>query len=89
MSEKIKVGVYGASGYAGQDAVEILSKHPNVELVFGTSNTYAGQPIPYTNLTYTPHDQADRRDRRPRRYVPSTCGARVRATRSRGCAPPR
>src|SRR5438046_2721842 len=59
MAEKIKVGVYGASGYAGQDAVEILAKHPNVELVFGTSNTYAGQPIPFTNLTYTPHDQVD------------------------------
>ncbi len=59
MSEKIKVGVYGASGYAGQDAVEILSKHPNVELIFGTSNTYAGQPMSFTNLAYTPHDQAD------------------------------
>ncbi len=59
MSAKIKVGVYGASGYAGQDAVEILSKHPNVKLVFGTSNTYAGQSIPFTNLTYIPHEQAD------------------------------
>lgn len=59
MSEKIKVGIYGASGYAGQDAVELLAKHPNVELVFGTSNTYAGQPMPFTNLTYTPHDQVD------------------------------
>lgn len=59
MSAKIKVGVYGASGYAGQDAVEILAKHPNIELVFGTSNTYAGQPIPFTNLSYVPPDQAD------------------------------
>ncbi len=59
MSEKIKVGVYGASGYAGQDAVEILARHPNVELGFGTSNTYAGQPIPFTNLSYVPPDQAD------------------------------
>ena len=59
MTSKIKVGVYGASGYAGQDAVEILAHHPNVELVFGTSSTYAGQPIPFTNLTYVPPDQAD------------------------------
>ncbi len=26
--QKIKVGVYGASGYAGQDAVEILTQAP-------------------------------------------------------------
>lgn len=52
------VGVYGASGYAGQDLMEILAKHPQVELVFGTSSTYAGQPIPFTNLTYIPPDQA-------------------------------
>jgi N-acetyl-gamma-glutamyl-phosphate reductase len=55
----VRVGVFGASGYAGQDAVEILSKHPEVELIFGTSGTYAGQPIPFTKLHYIPPDQAD------------------------------
>ncbi|MBL8119706.1 MAG: N-acetyl-gamma-glutamyl-phosphate reductase [Anaerolineae bacterium] len=59
MAEKIKVGVYGASGYAGQDVVEILAHHPAVELQFGTSNTYAGAAIPFTNLAYIPHEQAD------------------------------
>lgn len=58
MEQTIRVGVYGASGYAGQDLIEILSKHPNVEIVFGTSGTYAGQPIPFTSLTYIPPDQA-------------------------------
>ncbi len=55
---KIKVGVYGASGYAGQDAVEILSKHPCVEVVFATSSTYAGQDAPHSDLKYIPHDSA-------------------------------
>jgi N-acetyl-gamma-glutamyl-phosphate reductase len=59
MTDKIKVGVYGGSGYAGQDAVEILAHHPNVELVFATSSTYAGDPVPFTSLRYIPHAEAD------------------------------
>ncbi|MAS34666.1 MAG: N-acetyl-gamma-glutamyl-phosphate reductase [Anaerolineaceae bacterium] len=59
LQDKIRVGVYGASGYAGQDLIEILSHHPNVELVFGTSNTYSGTPIPGTALQYIPSDDAD------------------------------
>lgn len=55
---KIRVGVYGASGYAGLDLVEILVKHPQVELVFATSSTFAGQPVPGAALTYIPHDSA-------------------------------
>lgn len=54
-----RVGIYGASGYAGQDVVEILSHHPHVEIIFGTSDSYAGQPIAGTDLTYIPHNQAD------------------------------
>lgn len=57
--EKIRVGVYGASGYAGMDLVEILAKHPCVELVFGTSNTFVNQPMPGTTQTYVPHDAGD------------------------------
>ncbi len=56
--KRIKVGVYGASGYAGQDAVEILAKHPCVDLVFATSSTYAGQRAPLSDLRYIPHDDA-------------------------------
>ncbi len=56
---KFRVGVYGASGYAGQDAVEILARHPNVELIFATSSTYAGDPVPFTSLTYIKPDDAD------------------------------
>jgi N-acetyl-gamma-glutamyl-phosphate reductase len=54
----IRVGVFGASGYAGQDLIEILAAHPYVEIVFGTSNTYAGQPVRYTALQYIPSEQA-------------------------------
>ena len=56
--QKIRAGVYGASGYAGQDVVEILAKHPCAEVVFGTSTTYAGQSIPFSDLKYIPHDTA-------------------------------
>lgn len=54
---KLRVGIYGASGYAGQDLVEILVKHPQVEIIFATSNTYAGEPV--AHLHYIPHDEAD------------------------------
>lgn len=58
MQQFIRVGVYGASGYAGQDLIEILSMHPHVQIVFATSNTYAGQPVPFTDLRYIPSDDA-------------------------------
>jgi N-acetyl-gamma-glutamyl-phosphate reductase len=52
MVEKIRVGVYGASGYAGQDLVQILARHPQVEIVFAVSNSYTGTPVAYTDLRY-------------------------------------
>lgn len=54
----IRVGVYGASGYAGQDLIEILRTHPEVELVFATSDTYANEPVVGTFLYYVPHQDA-------------------------------
>lgn len=62
VQQKIKVGVYGASGYAGQDAVEILSQHPCTEVVFATSSTYAGQDVPFSDLKYAPHDSVSLAD---------------------------
>ncbi len=56
---KLRVGVYGASGYAGMDTVDLLLRHPCVEVVFGTSSTYAGQRIPGTSLRYMPHEAVD------------------------------
>lgn len=53
---KIRVGIYGASGYAGLDLIEIFSKHPNVEIKFATSNTYAGEAVPHIDLNFVPSD---------------------------------
>jgi N-acetyl-gamma-glutamyl-phosphate reductase len=59
MTDKIRVGVYGASGYAGQDLVEILAKHPCVKLVFATSDTYVDQAVLHTDLHYISHKAPD------------------------------
>lgn len=56
--DTLKIGIYGASGYAGQNLVEILVKHPQVEIVFATSNTYAGQAVTGTDLRYIPSEEA-------------------------------
>ncbi|MEO0565252.1 MAG: N-acetyl-gamma-glutamyl-phosphate reductase, partial [Chloroflexota bacterium] len=56
MTSKVRVGIYGAAGYAGQDLVEILRFHPHVEIVFATSTTSAGAAVPGTFLYYKPHD---------------------------------
>lgn len=56
MEKTIRVGVFGASGYAGMDLVEILSDHPNTTVVFATSNTYAGEAVPFSDLKYVPSE---------------------------------
>lgn len=38
----IRVGVFGATGYAGYELVQILRRHPGAELVFATSEQSAG-----------------------------------------------
>lgn len=58
-TQQIRTGVLGASGYAGQDVVEILSAHPLVEIVFATSNSLEGQLVAGTGLRYIRHDAAD------------------------------
>lgn len=42
---KIKVGVIGASGYAGAELVRLLMKHPHVEVAAISSNQYQGESI--------------------------------------------
>lgn len=41
----IKVGIIGATGYAGAELVRLLSRHPKVELTALTSQTYAGKTM--------------------------------------------
>lgn len=58
MSDMIRVGIYGASGYAGMELVSILVAHPQVHIQFATSNTYAGSPVAGTDLRYIPSEAA-------------------------------
>jgi N-acetyl-gamma-glutamyl-phosphate reductase len=44
MSSK-KIGILGASGYTGADAVRLLALHPNVEIAAMTANTHAGKAM--------------------------------------------
>jgi len=44
-ANKIRVGIFGGSGYGGSELLRILLFHPNVELVFVTANEQAGKPI--------------------------------------------
>lgn len=45
MSQKIKVGIVGGTGYTGVELLRLLSRHPNVELIAITSRTEAGLPV--------------------------------------------
>ncbi|RED53427.1 N-acetyl-gamma-glutamyl-phosphate reductase [Aestuariispira insulae] len=42
-TEKVKVGVLGASGYTGAELIRLLNLHPNAEIAFLTANRFAGQ----------------------------------------------
>ncbi len=44
-TERIRVGVFGGSGYGGSELLRILLFHPNVEIVFVTANEQAGKPV--------------------------------------------
>jgi N-acetyl-gamma-glutamyl-phosphate reductase len=43
--EKIRVGIFGGSGYGGSELLRILLFHPHVEVVFVTANEHAGKPV--------------------------------------------
>ena len=42
---KIRVAIFGGSGYGGSELLRILLFHPNVEVVFVTANEQAGKPV--------------------------------------------
>jgi len=56
----VKVGIYGASGYTGQELLRLLLRHPEAEVAAVTSRRYAGQAVAdlypaftgLTNLTF-------------------------------------
>lgn len=45
MVNKIPVGVFGASGYAGRELCRFVDGHPNLELVFATANEQRGSRL--------------------------------------------
>jgi LysW-gamma-L-alpha-aminoadipyl-6-phosphate/LysW-L-glutamyl-5-phosphate reductase len=42
---KLKIGIYGGSGYGGSELLRILLFHPGVEIVFVTANEQAGKAV--------------------------------------------
>ena len=56
--QAIRVGVYGASGYAGGELVDLLIRHPQVQLAFATSGSQRGKAVPDSNLRFVAHEDA-------------------------------
>ncbi|HBB86339.1 MAG TPA: N-acetyl-gamma-glutamyl-phosphate reductase [Blastocatellia bacterium] len=44
-NSKLRVGIYGGSGYGGSELLRILLLHPNVEISFVTANEQAGKRV--------------------------------------------
>lgn len=44
-SNKIRIGIYGGSGYGGSELLRILLFHPNADIVFVTANDHAGKLV--------------------------------------------
>ncbi len=50
----VNVGVFGASGYTGQELLELLAHHPAMITVFAVSDSLAGTPVPDHAIHYIP-----------------------------------
>jgi N-acetyl-gamma-glutamyl-phosphate reductase len=67
-SDRIRVGIVGASGYTGAELLRLCAQHPHVDVVFATGDTAAGTPaaslypalaVAYPDLVFETFD-ADR-----------------------------
>ncbi|MHA1553842.1 MAG: N-acetyl-gamma-glutamyl-phosphate reductase, partial [Alphaproteobacteria bacterium] len=45
MSTKIRLGILGASGYTGADAIRLSLAHPAIEITTLTANAHAGKSV--------------------------------------------
>jgi N-acetyl-gamma-glutamyl-phosphate reductase common form len=45
MKDKIKIAIFGGSGYGGSELLRILLFHPNSEIVLVTANEHAGKAV--------------------------------------------
>ncbi len=43
--KKVRVAIFGAAGYAGEELLRILLRHPNCEITAVTSRKNAGEPV--------------------------------------------
>ncbi len=41
----VRVGIFGATGYTGIELVKILSRHPQAQIAFATSDSYVGKRL--------------------------------------------
>ncbi len=44
-SAKLRVGIFGGSGYGGSELLRILLSHPHAEIALVTANEHAGKPV--------------------------------------------
>lgn len=67
---KLKIGIFGGSGYGGSELLRILLFHPDTEIVFVTANEHAGKAVSevhrnlagLTNLTFVSAEQTEQLD---------------------------
>ena len=45
MTARVKVAVFGASGYTGLELLRLIARHPGTELIAATSREYQGRPV--------------------------------------------
>jgi N-acetyl-gamma-glutamyl-phosphate reductase common form len=45
MNSKIRIAIFGGSGYGGSELLRILLFHPNADVVLVTANEHAGKPV--------------------------------------------
>jgi len=64
-AERIRIGIFGGSGYGGSELLRILLFHPNAEIAFVTANEQAGKAVSdvhrnllgLTDLVFVPSPQ--------------------------------
>ena len=44
-SNRIKIGILGASGYTGAELIRLLARHPEAEITIVTADRHAGKPL--------------------------------------------
>src|SRR5262245_14748916 len=45
MNDKLRIAIFGGSGYGGSELLRILLFHPNAEVVLVTANEHAGKAV--------------------------------------------